>query len=495
MNIRALPEFLLSGKTLKFLLGFSMIAFCASLWHRYAYIDDCWFGEQAYWLAKSGIVKTPSIQAGLGWEEQLLVYHKLNIWIGAFIVKLAGWSVYYFKIFILVVYLLFFYLLYLHQGRNNSRTYLLVALLVFANPLMFIYGFTYRPEILVMTCGFGSFVALEKIRSSSSRPLLLAAAGGAAAGLAFLSHLNGMIFPISGGIYLILSRKYKEIAVFGISFLLVAYWYFRDLVPAGNLELFLSQVKNWPDAVGGNYLGGESVISRIFLKLLHEHERFFWSDKVAVFSGIFLLSIVLSIRHLLKEHKLLLIYTGSLILFLNFLGSQIAERYLIYYLPFMALIIGHSILYHLHRKHYHIQIVFIILVIVQLVITGKHWASIMSKNNDFTRINHELSMMIPSGENKILAPYHFIFNEIGRGDILTYHTIEYFEVKEIRKLSCQEALERCRHMNIRYIIVDKCLEQDEAKYRWFEDAIRGTDLNYRKFMDHEGFLILERLNR
>jgi hypothetical protein len=227
------------------------------MWQRYAYIDDCFFGEQAYWLANEGIVRTKTIHAGLGWEERLFVYHKLNIWIGALIIKTLGWSVYYFKTFTLIVYLSFFFLLkkYLQIDRSKfpELTYLLVCLLVFINPLTFIYGFTYRPEILVMATGFVSFIALEKVRTNDSKSLLWIIIAGVSVGLAFLTHLNGIIFAVSGFFYLLIYRKYKLLIPFMLSGGIIMSFYFIDLLPSGNMERFLAQMNNWPDQVSGNF--------------------------------------------------------------------------------------------------------------------------------------------------------------------------------------------------------------------------------------------------
>ena len=341
-------------RTILFILLLGCIAFIVSMWHRYAYIDDCFFGEQAYWLAKEGIVRTKTIQAGLGWEERLFVYHKLNIWIGAIIINLFGWSIYYLKTLTLLIYISFFFLLkkYLQVDRERfpETTFLLVSLLIFVNPLTFIYGFTYRPEIMVMVAGFVSFIALEKVRINNSRPNLWSIIAGIAAGVAFLTHLNGIIFAVSGFFYLIIYRKYKLLIPFMISGGIMMSFYFIDLLPSGNLAGFLAQISNWPDAVSGNYHSKANFFTNILIKLSTEHQRFFWGDKVIAFSMLFFISFILAFRYLKETHKPLLLYTGMLILFLNLLGSQIAERYLLYYYPMMALIIALSIFHFIKEK-------------------------------------------------------------------------------------------------------------------------------------------------
>lgn len=491
-------RYLYSRKFLLALLIISAIAFIISMWHRYAYIDDCFFGEQAYWLAKSGIVKTESIQVGLGWEERLFVYHKLNIWIGALIVKAFGWSVYYFKVFTLLVYLLFYFVLnkYLKSQQNQypSEYFLMASLLVFANPLMFIYGFTYRPEILVMVFGFSSFIALENIRLREFKNSGWAMLAGVMSGFAFLSHLNGIIFGVSGFFYLLIYRKYKALPIYVLSALIVASVYFIDLLPAGNLEHFLWQLKNWPDAVTGNYLSGKSVLGSIIIKLASEHQRFFWSDKVMAFSGLFFLSLIRSYRHLKTNHRPLLIYTGLLILFLNLLGSHIAERYLIYYLPMMSLIMTISISHLLKQKRYNWLALSSFILLLQFGLLVKHWSSIMKENSDFTATHQEIGSLLPGTNPKVLAPYSYIFNEISKTQILTYHSLEYFEVIQNKKLSGSDALIRCKGLGIDYIIVANGLEKDQEKNQWFEPALKGLDSNYKVCKQYNGYTILSAIN-
>jgi len=494
MVLKELPLSLFSKKVIKSILGFAILAFLASLWHRYAIIDDCWFGEQAYWLAKLGYVKTESIQVGLGWEERLFVYHKLNIWIGALIVNYLGWSIYYFKTFTLIVYFSFFFFLsgYFQSDKKNFTNYhfLLASLLIFANPLMFIYGFSYRPEILVMFFGFISFLSLEKGRTNELKQLLFAMFAGSASGLAFLSHMNGLIFGVSGFIYLLVFRKYKMLAVFALSSLVFSSTFFIDLLPAGNFESFLQQLRHWPDAVSGNYLSGNSLLINALIKLASEHQRFFWSDKVAVFSVIFFLSAIFSFRYLKDNYRPLLIYTGLLILFLNLLGSHIAERYIIYYLPMMAIINAISVLHMINSKQ-HGKLSFIaLLMVVQMGILSKHWVEIIKENSYFQAINHELAGFIPEGNHKVLAPYHYIYNEIGRNPLLTYHTLEYYQVLTKKVLTGNEASTRCKELGVEYIIVGKELNKDGDVYRWFGAAMRGLDANYGVFREHKGFLIL-----
>ena len=73
--------FFTAKETIIGLIVITSIVFFLSLFNRYIYIDDAWFGEQAYWFSKLGFVKTSTIVDFYGWDERLFVYHKLNIYL------------------------------------------------------------------------------------------------------------------------------------------------------------------------------------------------------------------------------------------------------------------------------------------------------------------------------------------------------------------------------------------------------------------------------
>jgi len=107
-NLTSLFRFIFKKKTLVLLMCFNLVGLLFSLYNRFIYVDDAWFGEQAYWFSKLGYVKVASIIDYFSWEDRLYVYHKLNIIIGSFLIKLFGWSVTPLRAFTLLVYALFF---------------------------------------------------------------------------------------------------------------------------------------------------------------------------------------------------------------------------------------------------------------------------------------------------------------------------------------------------------------------------------------------------
>ncbi|MCF6342137.1 MAG: hypothetical protein L3J31_04965 [Bacteroidales bacterium] len=99
--------------------------------------------------------------------------------------------------FTLLVFLVFLFVVFrslkskaLEWQQIDSR---LVFFFLIVNPLTLLFAFTFRPEILVMSLGFFSFLLLKGKHTNAQ--LILSAA---LAGTALLVHLNGLMFIVAG---------------------------------------------------------------------------------------------------------------------------------------------------------------------------------------------------------------------------------------------------------------------------------------------------------
>ncbi|PKP54273.1 MAG: hypothetical protein CVT92_00530 [Bacteroidetes bacterium HGW-Bacteroidetes-1] len=447
---------LFSSNSLLIVIIIAIVGFVLTLKNRYIYIDDAWFGEQAYWLAKDGVVKVESLKGFFGWDERLMVYHKLNIFLGAGIIKLFGWSVNYFRIATLIIFLLFFVILrrykQLNANKFDNNDFLLWVFYLVVNPIIISLAFTYRPEILVMLFGFFSWINLDKSAEKTKNFDYLFS--GIFAGLAFLTHMNGLIFPVAGAILLLINRNYKSFFVFSAAAGITSLLYFYDLWQAGRFELFLFQMNNWPDPVGGNWLskGPLGFLWNVVVKLSMEHQRFFWSTKVWMVSVFFLLSLIPFFKQLIAERKPLLIYTFILIVSLNVLGSQIAERFLIYFLPYMALIFSFGIKKLLQQDRFFIKLLFCIAFMLQIGFSAAMVVQIVQKNQDFVALHADALLQIKAQNEIVLADYPFVFNGIQTNRMVTFKLFEYLEVTEKMKFNTQTFAERAYSLGIAYII-------------------------------------------
>jgi hypothetical protein len=438
--------------------GVTLLVFIISMYHRYIYIDDAWFGEQAYWFSKVGYVKTPTIQDFHQWDTHLLVYHKLNIIIGAGMIKIFGWSVTSLRTLSLLYMVLFFIIFYFYHKTNHHvfgyAPFVVPAFFIFCNPLVVLYAFTYRPEVLVMLLGFLSFLFIDRYLSGNRRDSY-AALAGLFAGLAFLTHLNAMAFGVAGFLTLIFMKKFRAAFIFGMAGIVTASLYFYDLWQPGHFDHFLYQMTNWTEPQASNYAANSfwDYIFRIIVKLSKEHQRFFWSYKVWGISSLFLLSVIFGFKKLRQTKPHLLLYVLLIVLSLNMLGSRISEKSLIYLFPYFAITISVMIcnLANLHRPV--LKLIVILAFLLNLFGVGYMFADIFTKNDDYVNQHQEVLAKIPDPEAKILVHYRFIFNELPKRHLVTLKGFEYHEIELGRKMLEREFLERARALDIDYFVV------------------------------------------
>ena len=457
-KINNIYSVLFSRKTLLALSAVGLLVFIASMWNRFIYIDDAFFGEQAYWLAKDGIVKTPSLIDFLGCDIRLFSYHKLSIYVGAALIRIFGWSVNPLRIATLVFLMAFLVVFYRFFRENKNKFdpdhFIIAVFFILFNPLSVLYSFTFRSEIWVMFFGFLSYYFIDKsIRKDFQYKYIIAA--GIISGLAFLTHLNGLIFPVAGFTVLALSKKWKALLLFSLASGTICLLYFFDLWQDHHFATWLYQLKNWPDNNATNYLSDNfwDLLLNVFYKLGKEHQLFFWSDQVAVISAFFLLAIVSNFKNLLREHFILIIYTLMLIITLNVAGGQIAERFLIYLFPFMAIIIAIDLVGIKNKISGIKKSFYLIFLILQIVFVSKMFMGIFQRNNDYTEISKNVLARIPDKNALTLIPYTLIFNGLNEYNLASYKGFEYYQVSVKHPLTQQEFFKRAATLNIKYIVV------------------------------------------
>ena len=177
-----------------------------SLWHREPDVDDAWIGEHAYWLAEKGYVKSELMHGITNQQERNIVHHKLFTLNGALFITLFGFSLWTLKSVSLMWLVIFTIVFFITIRRKEGSPAAWFAMLLMAvNAFIFQYSFVYRPEIMVMTLGFISWLLLDQYLQNRSSPALIFS--GLFAGLAAAAHLNGLIFIMAGGLLLVWNRK------------------------------------------------------------------------------------------------------------------------------------------------------------------------------------------------------------------------------------------------------------------------------------------------
>jgi hypothetical protein len=492
-----LYNYIFGTKQLLLLAGITLIAFTISLLNRYIYIDDAWLGEQAYWFLQDGIARTETIKGFQGWDEHLFVYHKATILTGAILLGIFGWSVESLRLFTLVIYLIFFFVFFRFFKNNKtiftSGQFVVAAFIIFFNPLTLLYSYTFRPEILVALLGFSSFLFIDLFIVKSPKYIYVIFSG-ILAGLAILFHLNGLVFAVSGFLVLILLKQVKPAFIFGLFAGITASLYFIDLWHPGHFQAYLNQLNNWPVAHAENYSSGNiwDWAGNVFLKLLNEQQRFFWSYKVWGISTLFILALILEWKKIVKIKRHLLIYLFILIVSLNFLGSQIAERYLIYYFPYMATIIAIMLVDLRTKAKGWIQGMAISLLLLQTVCVGIIFYDIFDQNDDYVNQHEETFANITDKSAPVLVSYRFIFNALEDRELVSYKSFEYHQVELGRKLEQDEFLERASNLGIKYIVIPgEMLAGSDSRFPFLMDGEVDDNHYFDKYFNGPDYFILK----
>ncbi len=392
------------------LLFLSCLVFLSSIYTREITLDDAYFAEQSYWFEKNGYVKSELFRGVLNWEERSFVYHKLHVWQGALLVKLAGWDPYFFKSLPILYLLVFIFLarFYFYNFITRDGTVFLFFLaLLFVHTFISQYGFEFRPEIMIMSAGFASFLGIRTglVRNN----ILFIFLAGILAGTAALFHLNGLIFIIAGAGLLLFNKAYRPLVVFGIASLLAFSLYFIELIPADNFSQFIYQFENDPAITKDEF----SISAWIF-KFLAGPKSFFSHLYVASFTILFLFALVINWKEVTQNNELkqMLIYFLLLGLTLSLISPGAKTMYLTYHIPYMLIVISSTFYPTLSRNKY--RIIFVFLLFLYAGTQLGHTYSISSKNEATLPDVHAaiVEEYRINRSDRILAPENFIFNEI-----------------------------------------------------------------------------------
>ena len=408
-----------------------LLLLLASTYHRAIHTDDAWIGEFVYWANHDGYVRSELFRGLLHSEVYQEVYHKLFVWHFVLAVKWLGWSIYVLKSISLlylvgVLGLSWYYLKYLPVANRPQAASLYFALLL-TSSLVAEYSFIYRPELMLMFLGFCSWLLLR-------RALLTGAAGAAAAagllaGLAALTHLNGLIFIMAGGLLLLWRRRWVGAVVFGIVATIVFAGYGIDMVQHHSWELFREQMFMHPAIDNGSHgIGGR------ILYLLKEHQRFFHSPKEIVLTLLLLLAAYVLYRQRPRtaEFSNLLAYCVLLVLSLDLIVQGKTSKYLLLYLPYMLLlvVVAFDQLAQLPNPRLHLVArgLLGLYVVANVAYTLLLFPENRPQQAENEQLGHRLHSYLGS---RIIAPVNFIFPNISHFQIqgATYYFMRADETR------------------------------------------------------------------
>ncbi|MCE6992826.1 hypothetical protein [Dyadobacter sp. CY323] len=387
---------------------FAIVSFFAALtllsyFNRYPTGDDAWFGEQSYWLAKEGVIRSEFFRGLLGWEKQILLSHKLFLLFGSMMIRFFGFHLPVLQFTGLIFFCIFLFELffYINQKEKSLNTWYLPAILilVFANRLLIKMSFENRPEMMLAAFGFGSFLLIQTDRKTVLKTIL----AGILAGVAFLCHLNGVIFLIAGFVALLYNRNYKYTVVFAIAGGLTALLYWIDVLQALNgFEIWRYQFSNDPatqDAFG--------VYSK-FIQLI-TYPRLFFHSPEQISLSLLLAFMVWHQRKFWSQLPLTLrVYSLALLISFWLITKANGALYLILFIPFMLILV-----YELYKLHPFQNIALKVILAAYLIIGAFGMGQIIHRNFTMESLPVSYEKLRPRIADDAcgFVPLTFFFNE------------------------------------------------------------------------------------
>lgn len=458
--------------------------------------DESILAEQTKELADNGFVRSPMFTGmGQGWEISQLHYHKLFVWSGALIYKLFGTSIVAYRSFslicLIIIALLFFTIF--RKDDYHWQKFMLTIIIFLSSFVFWKYGLIYRPETAVAMFALCSFYFLDSYLNRKIYYHLLLSA--TFAGLAALTHLNGLAVVFAGSLLLLWNKKWINLIVFDVISIAVILLYFIDINTIAKFNQFITQFTSDPNFESNNF----SVFAPL-LKVFDEHMRFFHDIYSATFSALFLITILATFRYLRKQKTNLLIYFFALVFGLSSITHGPTVKYIILYSPFMALIIVYGIYYIINNNHYNKKLIWgIYSIFVIFLISNYYYISrSIIQNIDSIERSELVGNKIPMKNVNVFAPAYFYFNQEKNFNIripLAYviktndYSIGDLTVKDFYTYN---------HINKNsYIVLDKQFLQGDVKVAsQYDQLSNGTEIEgYRVMFSDLNLKILELINK
>lgn len=446
------------------LLGGIILLFLFSLIGRAPHVDDAWLGEYSYWFATTGTAKSELLRGITGHEDKLVIYHKLQAYLAAPVIKTFGFSLPALKATSLAFFVLFLFVFYLYTYKRlySKNEFLLALALLFFNAMIFEHSFVFRPDIPMMCLGFASFVFLDRYLSSGKTilPLILA---GLMAGLATTMHLNGLIYIFAGFMLLVFNKQFKNSFLFGMATLPALAIYFLDMTTMADFHLWIHQYNNSPYFENTSQ---DPLLKDLFFRIVNEQMRYLHSPKEISFTLLLLAALIFAFKPL-KKHQSLLRYTLLLAVALMLISIHKTSYYLIALMPSFVLIITLSVKYIFDKKaglsmaNGHISIktkkgilVFLLLMYASTQLFYIIPIALTKYDNTSNRQLSEKYIGKDTDSLSIIAPMKFVYNEIKH-----YKRIQsqicYNELKKLDTTIYREGfLAKADEFDIDYIILN-----------------------------------------
>ena len=442
----------------------AVIGLLATLIERRENYDDAWFGELAYFLATEGVIRSDLFADMLGWEEQVLMTHKLLVVLTALWIKIWGFSLWTVKTVALPFLALQVFLFY----RYCRQSWMLCALLYLTCGVIVRYTFVSRPEIAMAALGFLSWQNLQQFRENGGiRWLLLA---GVSAGATALFHLQGAVFMSAGAVWLLWARQFRGAAIYSAVAFATFLLYFTDVVYYDAWDAYFFQIANDPATTALRsfseklfnlaeipkimvHSGGETPLSLVMLGCLFLR----WKSKL----------------HASDLEKYLLV----LALCFAVLANRMVHEYLILFVPFMIAFSAETLYRVASARGSGDAAIFPktvrwmnVLVILYLVAGVFYEGKLVFRNlqaESLSDRNAKLAQIVGDAPATVIAPQSFIFGNIERHHIIGLSYYHHYNSYHTEPLTPEVFFEDAKRKGARFVIFEK--NSITAEYRPPED--------------------------
>jgi 4-amino-4-deoxy-L-arabinose transferase-like glycosyltransferase len=395
-----------------------VIFFPLALFNRAIMIDEAWIGEQVKALLDHGTIVTNLFRDYPPLDQQIVIYHKLLVWLGVVSSAILGWGLYSLRLVSAAAGLLTLLICYFHLRAAESRRIAAIgAMLLICTPLFWEMMRIYRPEMLVTCFGFAGYVVLNHARERGNIWLLLAA--GLLSGLSGSAHPAGMAFATAGFVALLFDGRLRDAFIFVTAALLGFAPYLSGFV-TGNALAMRQIFHNDTMSAMVRYPWWSPIVN-----LFEEHKRIFRQPMVIGISVMFIFSLFFTGRSEFKQRKFFWIYLTTLFLCGAMLPFPKITRYMLPLVPFFAIACARiidGIIAGTIRLHRAIRVIFVAWIAIFFFYNAYAltFAALIDKQAPLElQTHHTFAKSMVKG-TLVMAPPKFIFPELDSFTILSY---------------------------------------------------------------------------
>lgn len=423
-----------------------LAALLLTFFHRAYHFDEAWFAEQSFWLVRDGHVRSELFDGYIGWGDGLYVFHKLFIYAGAAVMYVTGFSVAASKLVGILSSLLGGYLVWQYGKHTTREQQWLAVLLYFGCGTLIRYGAINRPETMCMALGFASFLFLHT-PGVSARPNPVVA--GVLAGMAALTHLNGLVYLITGAIWLFAKTGWWAAGLFCVFGSLTLSLYGLDALVDGNIPVLLNQFFHDPATQQNLNLSDKLSVMADY------HQIFFHSQNEGALSVLVILCAI-AFRKKISLTQPTLLYTVLLVLSFWVLTKSDTDMYFLLFVPWLAILSADWFLTYLPAQPHWQKRVAQALLLVYLAVGANKIYEVLLENSvtpDIEKHNALLASYMPRHQTNVMAPIEFFFGQIDNYQIrgLTYY---YLLERVGNKIPLSTFFRLAAQENVAYIISD-----------------------------------------